>query len=79
MNKTILPLILAMFMSCTNEIPVHKDVSKSFEERAKHIVSLLTLEEKVSQMSYESPEIKDWKYLHITGGMNVYTVLQERE
>ena len=58
MNKTILPLILAMFMSCTNEIPVHKDVSKSFEERAKHIVSLLTLEEKVSQMSYESPEIK---------------------
>ena len=58
MKKTILPLILILVMSCSKEIPVHKDVHKSFEERAKYLVSLMTMEEKVSQMSYESPEIE---------------------
>ncbi|SNR48232.1 beta-glucosidase [Lutibacter agarilyticus] len=57
MKKSILPLILVLVMSCSKEIPVHKDVSKSFEERATHLVSLMTLEEKISQMSYESPAI----------------------
>jgi beta-glucosidase len=40
-----------------SKIPPHKDDSLSFEDRAKHLVSLMTLEEKVSQMSYESPAI----------------------
>ncbi len=57
MKTIILTVVLAVFMSCTKEIPVHKDVSKSFEERAIHLVSLMTLEEKISQMSYESPAI----------------------
>ncbi|MFD1293337.1 glycoside hydrolase family 3 C-terminal domain-containing protein [Lutibacter holmesii] len=57
MKKTILPLFLILAMSCSKEIPVHKNVHKSFDERAKYLVSLMTLEEKVSQMSYESPEI----------------------
>ncbi len=38
-------------------VPVYKDATKSFEERAKHLVSLMTLEEKVGQMHYESPAI----------------------
>ena len=58
MKKIILPLILILVMSCSKEIPVHKDIHKSFEERAKYLVSLMTMEEKVSQMSYESPEIE---------------------
>lgn len=37
--------------------PVYKDDSKSFEKRAAHLISLMTLEEKVSQMSYISPAI----------------------
>jgi len=45
-------------MSCTKELPIHKDVNKSFEERATYLVSQMNLEEKVSQMSYTSPAIE---------------------
>jgi beta-glucosidase len=57
-KKIILLLSLVITLSCqTKKIATHKDVSKSFEERAKFIVSQMTLEEKVSQMSYTSPAI----------------------
>ena len=51
--------VFAMLTSCkTKKIDLHKDISKSFEERAKHIVAQMTLEEKVSQLSYTSPGIE---------------------
>jgi beta-glucosidase len=57
-KKVSLLLLFVIAISCqTNEIAVHKDASKPFEERAKYIVSQMTLEEKVSQMSYTSPAI----------------------
>jgi len=41
----------------TNEKPAYLDESLSFEERVKDLVSRMTLEEKVSQMLYNSPAI----------------------
>ena len=59
MRKKIALLFLSvMALGCqTIKVAPHKDVNKSFEERAKYIVSQMTLEEKVSQMSYTSPAI----------------------
>lgn len=39
------------------ELPVYLDESKSFEERARDLVSRMTLEEKVTQMLYTAPAI----------------------
>ena len=56
-------LICLIGIGCTKaidqqlSIPVHKNDSISFEQRAKSLISLMTLEEKVSQMSYISPAI----------------------
>jgi len=57
-NRIILLFLLVISMSCTKELPIHKDVNKSFEERATYLVSQMNLEEKVSQMSYTSPAIE---------------------
>ncbi|NJM79648.1 MAG: glucan 1,4-alpha-glucosidase [Flavobacterium sp.] len=59
-NKSTFLLLFMTFFSCqTNkEVAIHKDASKTFEERAKYLVSQMTLEEKVSQMSYQSPAIE---------------------
>ncbi|HHV97216.1 MAG TPA: glycoside hydrolase family 3 protein [Clostridiaceae bacterium] len=40
-----------------SEIPAYKNESLSFEERAKDLVSRMTLDEKVSQMIYNAPAI----------------------
>ncbi len=40
-----------------NTIPAYKDESLSFEERVKDLVSQMTLEEKTTQMLYNSPAI----------------------
>lgn len=40
-----------------NEIPVYKNEELGFEERAKDLVSRMTIEEKVSQMLHSSPAI----------------------
>lgn len=48
---------MMLITSCANKIPLYKNDSASFEDRAKNLVSLMTLEEKVSQMGYESPAI----------------------
>lgn len=59
-KKTMLSIfLLVAIVSCQTQrqLAIHKDATKSFEERAKFIVSQMTLEEKVSQMSYESPAI----------------------
>ncbi len=45
-------------MSCQNNIEMHKDTKYSFEERASYLVDKMTLEEKISQMSYTSPAIE---------------------
>ena len=57
-KNSILIIMSILLFSCKKEVPTHKNMDKSFEERAKHLVSLMTLEEKVSQMNYESPAIK---------------------
>lgn len=61
MLKTTTTLILLFFfLGCQTkkEVAIHKDASKSFEERARYIVAQMSLEEKVSQMSYNSPAIE---------------------
>ncbi|MDV7187973.1 glycoside hydrolase family 3 C-terminal domain-containing protein [Lutibacter sp. TH_r2] len=58
MKLIIGTLLTILITSCNNKLPMHKDDSLTFEERAKYLVSLMTLEEKVSQMSYESPAIE---------------------
>ena len=57
-KKFALVCLSVLAFAChSTKVAVHKDVNKSFEERAKYIVSQMTLEEKVSQMSYTSPAI----------------------
>lgn len=45
-------------MSCQKNIEMHKDTKYTFEERAEYLVAKMTLEEKISQMSYTSPAIE---------------------
>ena len=40
-----------------NQIPDYKNKNLSFEERAKDLVSRMTLEEKVTQMLHSAPAI----------------------
>ena len=35
----------------------YRDLSRSFEERALDLISRMTLEEKISQLSFDAPEI----------------------
>ncbi len=63
--KYVFAILALAFLGCKESInkkstplPVYKNASKSFEERAKHLISLMTLEEKVGQMHYESPAIE---------------------
>ncbi|WP_369753108.1 glycoside hydrolase family 3 C-terminal domain-containing protein [Flavobacterium sp. WC2409] len=59
-KKTMLSIfLLVAIVSCQTQrqLAFHKDSTKSFEERAQFIVSQMTLDEKVSQMTYESPAI----------------------
>ena len=55
---TILLVFFVLGCQTKKEIAIHKDTSKTFEERAQFIVSQMTLEEKVSQMTYQSPAIE---------------------
>ncbi len=68
---------------CSAQVAIHKDDSKSFEDRAKYLVSLMTLQEKVSQMSYNSvaidrleiPEMNWWnECLHGVARAGIATV-----
>jgi beta-glucosidase len=54
-TKKFLPLLFTSFLFA--QVAPHKDVKKSFEARAKYIVSKMTLEEKVSQMTHKSAAI----------------------
>lgn len=53
--RIMVPILL---FSCAKETATHKNVDESFENRAKYLVAQMTLEEKVSQMNYESPAIE---------------------
>ncbi|RXP46218.1 glucan 1,4-alpha-glucosidase [Lutibacter sp. HS1-25] len=57
LKLSLILITVLLITSCMSKIPPHKDDSLSFEDRAKYLVSLMTLDEKVSQMSYESPAI----------------------
>ncbi|WP_422858519.1 glycoside hydrolase family 3 N-terminal domain-containing protein [Flagellimonas sp. S174] len=58
-----LPLSLILLTGCSGSISKNKEMEISdntsfdFKAKAKELVSQMTLEEKVSQMSYESPAI----------------------
>ena len=47
-------------------------MSKKTIEYAKKLVSQMTIDEKISQMLYESPAIEDWGYRNTTGGMRLF-------
>lgn len=71
---------------CDAQVAVHKDASKTFEERAAFLVSKMTLEEKVSQMTYNSaaierleiPEMNWWnECLHGVARAGIATVFPQ--
>jgi beta-glucosidase len=83
-----LAFIFAFILIATTQaqVAVHKDIKKSFEERAKSLVSQMTLEEKVSQMTYNSltinrleiPEMNWWnECLHGVARSGIATVFPQ--
>ncbi|WP_400077508.1 glycoside hydrolase family 3 C-terminal domain-containing protein [Winogradskyella sp. R77965] len=54
----LLAITLLLFASCVDDSSKIKHKAIDFEKKAKELVSSMTLEEKVSQMSYESPAIE---------------------
>ena len=54
----LLTLNLLLFIGCANNISKSKKQAIDFEKKAKQLVAKMTLEEKVSQMSHESPAIE---------------------
>lgn len=90
--KNLLLLLFTLFVfSCgsqedtTNQLP-YQDTNLSFEERAKDLVSRMTLEEKIAQMRYEAPAIErlgvpayNWwnECLHGVGRAGVATVFPQ--
>ena len=54
----LLAINLLLFASCVDDSSKSKHKTIDFEKKAKELVSSLTLEEKVSQMSYKSPAIE---------------------
>jgi beta-glucosidase len=85
--KKITHFILVLgTITCTAQIAIHKDATKSFEERAKFLVSQMSLQEKVSQMSYNSvgidrleiPEMNWWnECLHGVARAGIATVFPQ--
>lgn len=63
-NTVLVVLVLCAVTSCNNKnskedlTPQKNTDTPNFEQKAKELVSSMTLEEKVSQMSYESPAIE---------------------
>jgi beta-glucosidase len=86
-NKKInIFFVMMVFVITHAQTQLHKDNSKSFEERAKYLVSQMTLEEKVSQMTYNSvaiprleiPEVNWWnECLHGVARAGVATVFPQ--
>jgi beta-glucosidase len=79
-------LILTFVATTQGQVAIHKDVNKSFQERAKYLVSQMTLQEKVSQMSYnalaidrlEIPEVNWWnECLHGVARAGIATVFPQ--
>ena len=59
--KKIILITISLFVysACTNNVSNQKEIKAiDFETKAKKIVAQMTLEEKVSQMSHESPAIE---------------------
>ena len=54
----LLAINLLLFISCANTISESKKQPIDFEKKAEALVAEMTLEEKVSQMSHESPAIE---------------------
>ncbi|MFD2726902.1 glycoside hydrolase family 3 C-terminal domain-containing protein [Hyunsoonleella rubra] len=61
-NRIVLLFVLSIITACSNDksqtnTQENKE-APNFEKKAKELVALMTLEEKVGQMSYESPAIE---------------------
>jgi beta-glucosidase len=85
-KKSITFFLLVACLVMQAQTAIHKDVSKSVEERAKYLVSQMTLEEKVSQMTYNSvaiprleiPEMNWWnECLHGVARAGIATVFPQ--
>jgi beta-glucosidase len=82
-------LLLVMFfsiVSCFSQVTIQNDANESFEEKAKFLVSQMTLKEKVSQMMYNSvainrlgiPEMNWWnECLHGVARAGIATVFPQ--
>ena len=62
-----------------NQIPDYKNKNLSFEERAKDLVSRMTLEEKVTQMLHSAPAIPRLGIKAYNYGMKPFMELQGQE
>lgn len=83
--KKLIVLSLVTFAACTNSIR-YKNTSLTFQERVDDLVSKMTLEEKISQLSYNSaaierlqiPEYNWWnECLHGVGRSGIATVFPQ--
>ncbi len=84
-NVFLMAMLILLSISC-NSIENYKDESMSFESRVDDLVSRMTLEEKVSQLSYTSPAIPhlgipeyNWwnECLHGVGRAGISTVFPQ--
>ena len=85
--RKIVPFLVLLFISSSSaQVAVHKDFNKNFEERAQYLVSKMTLQEKVSQMTYNSvaidrleiPEMNWWnECLHGVARAGIATVFPQ--
>lgn len=90
MIRTLTLLLALVYTTILNsnaqELPVYRDASKPTDVRVKNLISLLTLEEKVHQLTNNSPAIErlnisayDWwnEALHGVGRSGVATIFPQ--
>ncbi len=86
LKKIFLFLVLLFMSNISAQVATHKDFTKNFEERARYIVSKMTVQEKVSQMTYNSvaidrleiPEMNWWnECLHGVARAGIATVFPQ--
>nr|WP_202594393.1 glycoside hydrolase family 3 N-terminal domain-containing protein [Pedobacter glucosidilyticus] len=57
-TKYLAPIGLSLFLVLAAQAQVYKDSSQPLENRVQHLISQLTLEEKVSLLGYQSKEVQ---------------------
>jgi beta-glucosidase len=57
-TKYLAPIGLSLFLVLAAKAQVYKDIHQPLENRVQHLISQLTLEEKVSLLGYQSKEVQ---------------------